>query len=123
MVKEAEINAAEDKKRRELVEARNHAEAMIHSAEKSLKDYGDKVSASDRGVIEAAITDLKSAVGGESVDTIKAKTDALAQAAMKLGEAMYKDQQAGGDAGGGAKDDDVMDADFEEVDDDKKKSA
>ncbi len=122
MVKEAEINAAEDKKRRELVEAKNHAEAMIHSAEKSVKDYGDKVSASDRGVIEAAIADLKTAAAGESVETIKAKTDALAQAAMKLGEAMYKDQQAGGDTGG-AKADDVMDADFEEVDDDKKKSA
>jgi molecular chaperone DnaK len=122
MVKEAEINAAEDKKRRELVEAKNHAEAMIHSAEKSVKDYGDKVSASDRGVIEAAIADLKTAAAGESVETIKAKTDALAQAAMKLGEAMYKDQQAGGETGG-AKADDVMDADFEEVDDDKKKSA
>jgi molecular chaperone DnaK len=124
MVKDAEANAAEDKKRRELVEARNHAEGLVHSAEKALKDYGDKVSGADKSIIETAIADAKSALAGDDVELIKAKTNALAEAQMKLGEAMYKDQGAPGAegaAGGEHKaDDDVVDADFEEVKDHKK---
>ena len=107
MVKDAEAHAAEDKKRRELVEARNQGEALVHSTEKSLAEYGDKVSAADKSAIETAIADLKTALEGEDVEAIKAKTSALAQASMKLGEAMYKASQAGaggdgGGAGGGA---------------------
>ena len=123
MVKDAEANAAEDKKRRELVEAKNHAEGLVHSAEKALKDYGDKVSGADKSIIETAIADTKAALTGDDAELIKAKTNALAEAQMKLGEAMYKDSQAAFEAGheGGAKhDDDVVDADFEEVKDHKK---
>ena len=125
MVKDAEAHAAEDKKRRETVEAKNHAEALVHSAEKALKDYGDKVAAADKSVIEAAIAETKTALAGEDPEAIKAAANKLAEAQMKLGEAMYRDAQAGGDAGaagaqGGAKHDDVVDADFEEVKDDKK---
>ncbi|WP_372422376.1 molecular chaperone DnaK [Salinarimonas chemoclinalis] len=131
MVKDAEAHAAEDKKRRELVEARNHGEALVHSTEKSLKDYGDKVSEDDRQGIQTAIDALREALGGEEVETIKSRTNDLMQASMKLGEAMYKAQAEGGDAGasgeGGAEqksDEDVIDADFQEVDDeDKKKRA
>ncbi|WP_349358957.1 molecular chaperone DnaK [Stappia sp.] len=131
MVKDAEAHADEDKKRKELVEARNQGEALVHSTEKSLKDYGDKVSAEDKGAIEAAVADLKSALEGDDLEGIKAKTQALAEVSMKLGEAMYQSAQAEEAAGaeGGAgeepkKDDDVVDADFEEVrDEDDKKSA
>jgi molecular chaperone DnaK len=126
MVKDAEMHAAEDKQRREMVDVKNRGESLVHDAEKSLKDYGDKVSAADKSAIEAAITALKGVLEGEDVEAIKAKTNDLMQAQMKLGEAMYKAQQAAGpEAGaqGGAKDD-VIDADFKEVgDDDKKKSA
>ncbi|WP_421696123.1 molecular chaperone DnaK [Aestuariivirga sp.] len=129
MVKEAEANAAEDKKRKDLVEARNHAEALIHSTGKSVAEYGDKVSPADKSAIEAAIADLKSTLesGDAEAEAVTAKTNALAQAAMKLGEAMYKAQagqaeaDAQRDAAGGAADDDVVDADFEEVKDDDKK--
>ena len=131
MVKDAEAHSAEDKERKALVEAKNQGEALVHSAEKSLKDYGDKVSAADKSAIETALTDLKSAIEGDNADAIKEKTNALAQASMKLGEAMYAASQAGGAAGatggeaaaGDGKNEDVVDADFEEVDDDKKKSA
>jgi molecular chaperone DnaK len=128
MVKDAEAHSAEDKARRATVEAKNQGEALVHSAEKSLKDYGDKVTAADKGAIETAIADLKAALEGDNADAIKDKTNALAQASMKLGEAMYAASQGGGapggDAPGGeAKNEDVVDADFEEVDDDKKKSA
>jgi molecular chaperone DnaK len=126
MVKDAEMHAAEDKQRRETVDVKNRGESLVHDAEKSLKDYGDKVSAADRSAIEAAIAALKTSLEGEDIEAIKAKTNDLMQAQMKLGEAMYKAQQAAGpEAGaqGGAKDD-VIDADFKEVgDDDKKKSA
>ncbi|MEZ5839750.1 MAG: molecular chaperone DnaK [Hyphomicrobiales bacterium] len=124
MVKDAEAHAAEDKARRELVEAKNHAEALIHSTEKALADYGSKVSGADKSMIEAAVADLKKALEDEDVEAVKEKTNALAQASMKLGEAMY---QAGAGAEGeetaegGAADDDVVDADFEEVDDERKK--
>ena len=127
MVKDAEAHAAEDKAKRELVDARNHGEASVHSAEKSVAEFGDKVSAADKSAIEAAIASLKTALEGEDAEHIKAKTSELAQATMKLGEAMYKAQQAEGAApGAGAQDahgkDDVIDADFKEVggDDHKK---
>jgi molecular chaperone DnaK len=132
MVKDAESHADEDKKRRELVETRNQAEALIHSTERMLKDFGDKVSETDRKAVETAADELKSAAQGEDVDAIKAKIDAVAQASMKLGEAMYQASQSGGGgtdegpSGGGeaAGDDKVVDVDFEEVrDDDSKKSA
>ena len=92
MVKDAELHAAEDKQRRELVDAENQGEAMIHTAEKSLTEYGDKISDSDKSAVEAAIAALKSALEGEDVEAIKARTNDLAQASMKLGEAMYKAQ-------------------------------
>ncbi|MBV8848648.1 MAG: molecular chaperone DnaK [Methylobacteriaceae bacterium] len=140
MVKDAEVHAAEDKKRRELVDAKNQGEAMVHSAEKSLAEYGDKVSEADKSAIESAKTALKTALEGDDVEAIKAKTNDLVQASMKLGEAMYKAQQgaggpdggapgAGGEHGGSqgadhsAKNDDVIDADFKEVGGDHKKSA
>ena len=133
MVKEAESHAEEDKKRRELVETKNQGEALVHSTEKMLKDFGDKVPASDKSTVEAALADLKSAIQGEDTDLVKQKVDALAQASMKLGEALYQANQgaAGGggggggtEGGGGAPEDNVVDVDFEEVrDDDSKKSA
>jgi molecular chaperone DnaK len=130
MVKEAESHAEEDKKRREMVEVKNQAEALVHSTERMLKDYGDKVPAGDKALVESAVTDLKSVLEGDDKDTIKQKVDALAQASMKLGEAMYQASQgqaaggAGPSAGAGGPDDKVVDVDFEEVkDDDSKKSA
>uniref|UniRef100_UPI003BA94568 molecular chaperone DnaK n=1 Tax=Stappia sp. TaxID=1870903 RepID=UPI003BA94568 len=132
MVKDAEAHADDDKKRKELVEARNQGEALVHSTEKSLSDYGDKVSAEDKGAIEQALEALKSALGTEDLEDIKAKTQALAEVSMKLGEAMYKAAQseeegAASEEGEQPKaDDDVVDADFEEVrddDDNDKKSA
>ena len=132
MVKEAESHAEEDKKRRELVEVRNQAEALVHSTEKMLADFGDKVAAQDKSAVEAAMAELKTAAEGEDAEAIKQKVDALAQASMKLGEAMYQANQAAGgeegpsaDAGGSAGgDENVVDVDFEEVkDDDDKKSA
>ncbi len=100
MVKDAEVHAAEDKKRRELVDAKNQGEAMVHSAEKSVAEYGDKVSGADKSAIESAITALKSALEGDDVEAIKARTNDLVQASMKLGEAMYKAQGAPGGEGG-----------------------
>jgi len=126
MVKDAEANAAEDKKRREAVDSKNHGESLIHDAEKALKEYGDKVAAADKSAIETAIEALKTTLQGDDVEAIKARTNDLMQAQMKLGEAMYKAQQAGGPEAGAAPQgpkDDVIDADFREVDDDKKKSA
>ena len=130
MVKDAEAHAAEDKKRRELVEAKNQADALAHSTEKALGEHGDKVSAEEKGAIEAAVAALKDAVKGDDVDAIKEKTNTLAQASMKLGEAMYKAQQSAGaaadaaaDGAGNKPDDNVVDADFEEVDENKKGAA
>ncbi|MBZ9772838.1 molecular chaperone DnaK [Mesorhizobium sp. CO1-1-8] len=129
MVKDAEANAETDKKRRALVEARNQAEALLHSSEKSLKDYGDKVSEGERTAISDAIAALKTATEGDDAADIEAKSQALAEASMKLGQAMYEASQkeaAEADAeADAAKDSDVVDADFEEIDedDDKKKSA
>jgi molecular chaperone DnaK len=131
MIKDAEAHAADDKKRREIVEAKNQGESLIHSTEKSLKEYGDKVSADDKGTIETAIEALKTALGGEDVDAIRARTNELLQASMKLGEAIYKASQAAAQGGASTeagaeheKKDDVIDAEFKEVgDEDKKKSA
>jgi molecular chaperone DnaK len=124
MVKDAEANAAADKKRREAVDAKNHADALVHSTEKALAEHGSKVAESERRAIEDAVSDLKEALKGDDAEAIKAKTNTLAQASMKLGEAMYK-QQAESDAAKDAAKDDVVDAEFTEVDDDKnnKKSA
>jgi molecular chaperone DnaK len=124
MVKDAEANAAEDKKRREAVDAKNHADSLVHSTEKALAEHGSKVEESERRAIEDAVSDLKEALKGDDAEAIKAKTNTLAQASMKLGEAMYK-QQAESDAAKDAAKDDVVDAEFTEVDDDKnnKKSA
>src|SRR5947207_1924532 len=96
MVKDAEAHAAEDKKRREMVDAKNHGESLAHDAEKSLKEAGDKVPAADKEAVQQAIQALKDALGTEDPEQIKGKTEALAQVAMKLGEAMYKTQQTGG---------------------------
>jgi len=124
MVKDAEANAAEDKKRRAAVDAKNHADALVHSTEKALAEHGSKIPETDRRAIEDAVSDLKEALKGDDGEAIKAKTNTLAQASMKLGEAMYK-QQAESDAAKDAAKDDVVDAEFTEVDDDKntKKSA
>jgi molecular chaperone DnaK len=124
MVKDAEANAAEDKKRREAVDAKNHADALVHSTEKALAEHGSKVEEPERRAIEDALADLKEALKGDDAEAIKAKTNTVAQASMKLGEAMYK-QQAEADAKRDAAQDDVVDAEFTEVDDDKnnKKSA
>ncbi len=131
MVKDAEAHAEEDKKRKAAVEAKNHGEALVHSTEKALSEHGSKIGDAERTAIENAMADLKEALKGDDADAIQQKTNALAQASMKLGEAMYKAQQeASGSAGAGAsgqasgeKKEDVVDAEFTEVDDDKKKSA
>jgi len=129
MVKDAEAHAEEDKKRKAAVEAKNHAEALVHSTEKALAEHGSKVGEPERRAIEDALSDLREALKGDDAEAIKAKSNTLAQASMKLGEAMYaqaqKDEAApgapGGDAGhAGAPKDDVVDAEFTEVDDDKK---
>ena len=130
MVKDAEAHADEDRKLRELVEARNQGDAMIHAAEKSLKDLGEQVEASDKEAIENAIADLKKALEGSDKDEILAKTKVLADASGKLAEKAYAAGSAdagaagaagaaGGEAASGSADDDVVDAEFEEVKDDK----
>ncbi len=135
MVKEAEANADADKKRRETVEARNQLDALVHATDKTLKENGDKVAASDKSDVEAAIANARQAMEGQDADAIRAANERLSQAAMKMGEALYKAQQSaeqqggpgGGDAGGqqggpgGKPDDKVVDAEFEEVDPNKKK--
>ncbi len=130
MVRDAEAHAEEDKRKREAIEARNHADSMIYSTEKSLREFGDKIDAVEKGTIENKIADLKKVMEGEDAEAIKKATDELAQSAHKLAEAMYAKTQAGGDeAATGAeqstqsagKDEKVVDADFEEVKDEKKK--
>jgi molecular chaperone DnaK len=138
MVKDAEAHAAEDKKRKELVEAKNHAEGLLHTTQRSLTELGDKVAQADKSTVETAMADLKKALESEDIADIQSKTNGLAQVAMKLGEALYKSQQgaqgqpggpggpdaAGGDAGGQqAGSDQVVDADFEEVRDEDKKAS
>ena len=132
MVKEAEANKEADKKKRESVDARNQADTLIHSTEKNLKEHGAKVSDAEKKAIEDASTALKEALKGDNAEDIKKKTETLVQASMKLGEAIYKSQQntkpdSGDDDGKDnkdKKDDNVVDADFEEVkDENKEKSA
>jgi len=126
MVQEAEAHAADDKKRRAAAEAKNQGDALVHSTEKALSEHGDKVDAGERTAIENAIAGLKEALKGDDADDIQAKTQTLAQASMKLGEAMYKAQQAAGEGaapgaeGEAKKDDNVVDAEFSEVDENKK---
>ena len=135
MVKDAEANAESDKKKREEVDVKNQADSLVFQVEKNLKEHGDKISPEDKSKIENDLKDLKEAIEKNDLDLTKTKTQELTQSSMKMGEAMYKDQQASGapDAEGGEqpqpndkadapKDDDVIDADFEEVDDDKKAS-
>ena len=123
MVKDAEAHAAEDKKMKETIEARNHADALIHTTEKTLKENEGKVPASDKEAIEKAVQELKDVLDSNDADKIKEKTDALMQISMKMGEAMYK-QQADASAAGSTEqpqgeapkgDETVVDADFEEV--------
>ena len=133
MVKDAELNAAEDKKKLEIVQARNSADSMVHSVKKSLTEHGDKLDAGEKEKIETALKDVEEALKGDDKETIEAKTEALVQASQKLGEKMYADAQAtaaaAGAAGGGAEgapegaaraqgkqaDDNVVDAEFKEV--------
>jgi molecular chaperone DnaK len=137
MVKDAEANSADDKKRKDEVEAKNQAESLIHSTQKTLKDAGDKIPASDKSAIEAAIADLKSSIDANDVEAVQSKTTALMQLSMKMGEAMYKGGGAGSEAPSGAPDgdhdeedpnrprdefDDVLDAEFTEIDEKNKKS-
>jgi len=127
MVKDAEINADDDRKARELVDARNQCDAMVHTVRKSLGEHGDKLEAGEKTQIEDALKAAEEAMKGGDKETIEAKTQALTQAAQKLGEKMYAQQDAGGEQGGaghGAKasradDSDVVDAEFEEVKDKK----
>ncbi|MDB4861476.1 molecular chaperone DnaK [bacterium] len=135
MVKDAEANAESDKKKREEVDVKNQADSLVFQVEKNLKEHGDKISPEDKSKIETDLKDLKEAIEKNDLELTKTKTQELTQSSMKMGEAIYKDQQASGapDAEGGEqpqpndkadapKDDDVIDADFEEVDDDKKAS-
>jgi len=128
MIKEAEAHAAEDKKRRELVEAKNHLEALIHSTEKSVADAGDKLPASVKSEIEAAIASAREAAQGDDIDRVKSATQSLSQASLKIGEAVYGGAQPGAQAGSsasgsssGSGEDNVVDAEFEEVKDNNNK--
>ncbi|WP_022696824.1 molecular chaperone DnaK [Euryhalocaulis caribicus] len=131
MVSDAESHAEEDKKRRELVEAKNQSESLIHQSEKQLEEHGDKVPAEAKSAVESAVAELKTAAEGDDLEAIQAKMQTLAQASMKIGEAVYGDGAQGADAEGGEQasseaggDEDVVDAEFEEVDEnDDKKSA
>jgi len=130
MVQEAEAHAAEDKNRRALAEAKNQGDALLHSTDKALGEFGSKVDAGERTAIENAMAALKETLKTDDVEAIQQKTQALAQASMKLGEAMYKASQAQAGAEGAPKpegeapkDDNVVDAEFSEVDDNKKGSA
>jgi molecular chaperone DnaK len=129
LVKEAEMHADEDKKKKDLVEARNHADALVYQTEKSIKDLGEKVDASVKSDVESKIGELKEAMKTENTEEIKRLSDELMQASHKLAEAMYQqasqqpgagagpEDSGGGEQAGGGTDDDVVDADFEEVKD------
>ena len=126
MVKEAEANKEADKKKREEVDAKNHADSLIASTEQSLKEHGNKISEADKKAIEKDMEDLKEAIKSDKTEDIKTKTQQLMTSSMKLGEAIYKAQQ---DTAGAEKTDtkpdnkkDVVDAEFEEVKDDNKKN-
>ena len=127
MVKDAEANKEEDKKKRESVDVRNQADTLLHSTEKNLKEHGAKVSDADKKAIEDASSALKESIKGTDTDDIKKKTETLVQASMKLGEAIYKSQEKkensskeGDKNDEGKKDDNVVDADFEEVKEESK---
>ena len=133
MVKDAEANAEADKKKREEVDVKNQADSLVFQVEKNLKEHGDKIAAEDKSKIESDLKDLKDAIEKNDLEAMKQKTQDLTQSSMKMGEAMYTDQQAAGGAAGAEqpqsdnqqeapKDDDVIDADYEEVDEDKKAS-
>ena len=132
MVKDAEANKEADKKKRESVDVRNQADTLIHSTEKNLKEHGSRISDAEKKAIEDSLSALKETLKSENIDEIKKKTESLVQASMKLGEAIYKSQQNtkpesnkdDGKDDKGKKDDNVVDADFEEVkDENKEKSA
>jgi molecular chaperone DnaK len=131
MVKEAEANAADDKKRKDSVEAKNHAESLMHSTQKSVVELGDKIAPADKEAVDSAVAEVKAAIEGGDAEVIKEKTNVLAQAAMKLGEALYKQSGAGAGTDGEVpnmdkdddEEDDIVDADFTEVGDDDKKSS
>ena len=132
MVKDAEANKEADKKKRETVDVRNQADSLIFSTEKSLKEHGDKISAEEKKSIESAVSDLRNVLKGTDTEEVKKKTQALIQVSMKLGEAVYKNQQkTQANKTGTEKEDksktdnkeNVVDADFEDVKDDKEKSA
>jgi molecular chaperone DnaK len=137
-IKDAELNAEEDKKKKDLIDARNHADSLIYATEKSLKELGEKVEADTRSNVEAAMSDLKQVMDGDDVEVIKTKSEALTQASHKLAEAMYQQTAQDGQGAPGAEagagpgaqdaagaapnaDDDVVDADFEEVKEEEKK--
>ena len=128
MVKDAEANAETDKKKRELVDAKNQADTMIHSSEKNLAEFGDKVTEDEKTAIEKDVQALKDVVGSEDLEKIKSALETLTQSSMKLGEAMYKEQQAAAGATNPSgdseqpKDENVVDADFEEVNEDTKQA-
>jgi molecular chaperone DnaK len=133
MVKDAEANAEADKKKREEVDVKNQADSLVFQVEKNLKEHEDKIGAEDKSKIESDLKNLKDAIEKNDLEAMKQKTQDLTQSSMKMGEAMYKDQQAAGGSAGteqpqsdnqqeAPKDDDVIDADYEEVDDDKKAS-
>ena len=128
MVKDAEANAEEDKKRREQVEIRNQGEAIVHGAEKAIADLGEQADDALKADVETAVADLKTALEGDDSDDIKAKTEAVSAAMMKMGEAAYQASgaegaEAGAQGAQGAADDGVVDAEYEEVDEDKSKEA
>ncbi len=132
MVKDAQAHAEEDKKRRETVDAKNHADAMVHASEKSLKEHGDKIPAADKGAIEKDIASLKEALASDDAERIKKQTEALTQSSMKIGEIIYKAEQekaaaagaaSGGEAASDSGDGKVVDATYEEVNDDNKKAS
>jgi molecular chaperone DnaK len=128
MVKDAEANAESDKKKRELVDAKNQADTMIHSSEKNLSEFGEKITADEKAMIEKDVQALKDLIGGDDLEKIKSAIEALTQSSMKLGEAMYKEQQAAAGAADPGqtseqdKDENVVDADFEEVNEDSKQA-
>jgi molecular chaperone DnaK len=125
MVKDAELHASEDQQKRAMIEARNQADGLVYTTDKALKEHGDKVDEETKKGIETALEELKTAMEGEDSEAIKSKTEALATASQKLGEVMYKQAQSEAEAGDASAEsdeqqDDVVDAEFEEVDDEKK---
>src|SRR5690606_21714631 len=129
MVQDAEKFAEDDKKRRETAEIRNNADSLVHATEKQIEEHGDKIDATLKGEVEAAIAEAKTALEGDDAETIKAKAQALTDVAMKMGQAIYQQQAAGGEGGADAAqatpepegDEEVVDAEFSEVDEDNNK--